>query len=141
MIDRGAHDTMARKKATAIALAVGTTAALALIPGSAQAYTHAWNCSLLLANTRCYDTTGVIYNPWNNLAVGSNVAKSEVCVKAITAAGNLRSTTTGSTNASYCAFNSTGRGIVLSSPTPNSQGYVYWNGSGSNPYLSGGAQT
>jgi len=130
-----------RRRAVAGAVALGAVAAMAVVPSSASAYSHSWGCGGWPSSTRCDDTTGITYNPWITLQVGSSIAKAEVCVKAITSAGNLRSTTTGSSNGSYCAFNASSKGITLSGSTPNSLGYVYWNGSGTSPTVSGGAQT
>ncbi len=130
-----------KNRLRACLVSAGAVTALAVVPAGAQAYSHSWGCGSWPSSTRCNDTTGITYNPWVTLQVGSSAAKAEVCVKAVTAAGNLRSTTTGSGNASYCAFNASSKGITLTGPTPNSQGYVYWNGSGGAPTLSGGAQT
>jgi hypothetical protein len=61
--------------------------------------------------------------------MSSSIPENEVCVKAITEAGNLRTPLGGSSNAAYCEFHGTTKAISFTYGTPTSQAYMYWNGS------------
>lgn len=121
------------KRAVLLAMLVAV-----LAPSSASAYVHNWGlstgiCNPWPSNTRCTDNAGQTYNPWiqNSFGVSTEQAMYEVCAKAVTAAGNLRSTTTGSDNEDYCAGGGAlTTGNTLSSSTPESKAYGYYNVNG-----------
>jgi len=88
---------------------------------AAHGYSHLWSCQGG-SGSQCYDFSGQRYNRWIQSSNEIQEIKSEVCAKAITAAGNVRS-------GSGCNGNSFGR-ISSYFPDPESQAYGYWGGSG-----------
>lgn len=138
-----------------LATVVLSFAAAGLSAPAAQAYVHNWGfsytgiCNPLWPDTRCTDNAGQTYNPWLYVAGGYDgpATSSEVCVKAVTSAGNLRSTVNGNDQPwDYCMFSGYRTvGITLSASTPDSKAYGYFN----NPpgpatiarYYNGRAQT
>ena len=112
-------------------------AGLALMPSSAGAYSHQWNCNWGIAPyNHCYDWTGTVYNPWTvaGAAFGSAGISyyTGLCVKAVTAAGSIKS-------ASDC-FAAWSGGINLAA-SPDSHAYYYFGQTGTSTNNSGGATT
>jgi len=103
-----------------------------LFATGADAYVHNWgynsgnqdHCTNWPTNTRCYDRSGQQYNPWHTLTVTNSFANStiRVCVKAVTASGNVRSL-------AYVDCSSPGgfswTNYVINGLTPESQAYAY----------------
>lgn len=137
----------------ALSLAVLLVAAAA--PPTAAALSHNWaygqnsNCSSghVAANTRCYDAVSTPYHSWLETATtsystaGVDAPAAELCTKAITEAGNIRSTTDGGAGAhEWCDYGHPEVHRCLVSATPLSWAYGYWNNS-TTRYISGHAQT
>lgn len=77
----------------------------------------------------CWTSSGQVcqlsgYHGWYQIAYGGDVSKPEMCAKAVTAAGNIRS-------GSGCIYPGSWTLRCLSGASPNSSAYGYWGGSGS----------
>jgi len=107
------------------------------VPAVAEAYTHSWSC-LRSSGSRCTDFSGQYYNPWISVAAYSSPAKSEVCAKGETQAGNQRSILG---DPDGCSNNTTLRISCFNGSTPDSQAYVYWGGAGGSDDIAGSAET
>jgi hypothetical protein len=109
------------------ALALCAAALLScVVASSAGAFSASWSCYRAASN-HCTDPSGQ-YHSWIYTDGGSATSPPTVfptlCVKAVTSAGNVRSTTSGN----WCANNTTFVTRCLTSATPTSLGYVYWLG-------------
>jgi hypothetical protein len=91
--------------------------------GAAGAYTHTWDCYSYANAQKCYDPSPCCHS-WIEVQVALiNDPRYNVCAKAVTAAGNIRS----ATNA-MCGVNTDLHTTCLISETPSSTAYVYWAG-------------
>lgn len=118
-----------------LGLAFAGTALLAVQPATADTVT--WACYSYSSAQTCWAGTGYRgYKEVGNSTSdgGGAVTRSEVCAKAVTAAGNIRT-------GSGCSYNTWLRGSCLSSSSPNSAAYVYWAGSSSATNNNGWAYT
>jgi hypothetical protein len=117
---------------TALCASLLIVLAVSLAP-SAQAYIHVWSCQAASA-VQCYDNSGQQYNPWAQVSASMSAVSNQVCAKAITAAGNIRT-------GSGCNFNTTARLSCFSYALPDSWAYVYWAGNGTVRTINGRADT
>jgi hypothetical protein len=120
-------------------LRIATAAAIASVAlllststGVASGYAHQWQCYSASA-AQCYDPSPCCHG-WIQVSNRIPVTRYEVCAKAITAAGNIRT-------GSGCNFNTFGRSSCLTGETPSSTAYVYWAGTGIPTYNNGFAAT
>lgn len=104
-----------------------------VLPGVARAYTHSWGFSVGSAETLS-DGTGANPNPW--VLVDANTAEphSEICAKARTPSGSVRT-------GSRCLQNTNYVRSSIAGATPESQAYVYWAGPFGPFYIAGFAAT
>ncbi len=110
----------------------------------ASAYSHQWNpssspkaCNPVSNDVRCYDNQGTTYNPWYGVQVtGPSGGLPEICAKAVTLAGNLRSSQSG-----HCLGSGSNHFTLHTSTTPDSRAYVSWSGYNGSNALSGYATT
>ena len=110
-----------------------------LSASSATAYVHSWSCQSGSGGT-CPDLSGQIFNPWLGLQAQMDPLRDvhQLCAKAVTAAGNLRSPAPGYSSCGYGIFLI---GVCLISDTPDSQAYIYWDGPGGPYGIEGLAET
>jgi hypothetical protein len=108
------------------------TLVLSMGTGVARGYVHQWQCYSASAS-QCYDPTPCCHG-WIQVSNQTSVTKYEVCAKAVTAAGNIRT-------GSGCNLNTFGRSSCLAGETPSSTAYVYWAGTGIATYNNGYAFT
>jgi hypothetical protein len=113
-----------------------SVAVLGASASAASAYTHNWGPNYYPADTRYYDSAGATYNPFRYVLAESNTQLPEICSKAVTQAGNLRSSTTG-----YCNYNYASHDTEMSGGTPETNAYIYWNGATGSRSLTGHAGT
>lgn len=99
-----------------------------------MAYGHTWGCTGWPAYERCNDYSGVQYNPWVAVRAFNGNVPPEICAKAITAAGNIRT-------GSGCSYCSSDRISSISGGTPDSWAYVYWGGWSGTQVITGNAST
>lgn len=107
-------------------------AALAAVAAPAWGLHAYWGCTNKSSASTCYENTLTDghYRGWIATSTDIGTLRYEVCTKAITAAGNVRSTTAGT----HCNINDVD-GFVsrcLISPEPTSWAYSYWAGTGGN---------
>jgi hypothetical protein len=117
--------TPARRRPLSAALAstVAVLVALAIPATSSAYYSHNMPCHET-PYSQCFDTRGIIYNPWfdSQTSTDSGGSVPGICAKAITAAGNLKS-------GSGCATNTWQRTSYYAT-SPDSQAYGYWGDNG-----------
>lgn len=112
-----------RSRSRYLALFVGLAALCGLgLPSAASAYTHVDQCDNRTQGQKCYDTSGITFNPWVSIAgttLGSSV--SETCAKIQNSSGAMQPTY-------YCGGGNYQHGPVPSSP--KTQVYGYWGSGG-----------
>jgi hypothetical protein len=117
-------------------LLVGSLLATAGIGGvlapPALADLDSWSCPNYSSAQTCWAGTG--YRGYIEVVATLGATRSEVCAKAVTAAGNIRT-------GSGCQYNAFYRRSCLAGSSPNSAAYVYWAGSGSAINVYGQAAT
>jgi hypothetical protein len=116
------------KQRRVLALSLVLMASLFAGTQAADAFIHSWSCSRQAGN-HCTDpdTTPHGLIETDSGTTGGTFVNS-LCTKAITAAGNIRSTTAGN----WCDSNTTVVGRCLTGVDPSSYSYSYWeSGSGS----------
>jgi hypothetical protein len=112
--------------------AAAATAFGLLWAAPALALTDTWTCNNSFSGQKCYSGAG--YHSWFYVGIGVSSVSGEVCAKAVTQSGNLRS-------GSGCNYNTDSRVSVFSGGTPISVGYGYWGGSGPPRTVAGNAGT
>lgn len=111
----------ARSFVLAFIVAAGAAAGAA---APADAYTHRVTCDNYYSGQQCYDAG---YHPWLQIAVYLNNYKPEVCARAATQSGNVRT-------GSVCAYRG-GQDVLdatacLAGSRPESNAYGFWTARG-----------
>lgn len=121
-----------------LAIIVSVGCAVAATP--AQALIHSWNCTRSAYN-HCTDPDAS-YHTWIETDSGTTDGSVvNLCTKAETQAGNIRSTTASPPTDEWCDFNTTIVGRCLTSTTPTSRSYSYWGGAGSQVSMHDSSET
>lgn len=93
--------------------------------GRADAYTHRWSCpgSQVGSGARCWDYSGVLFNPWveveNNMWSGQT--HPQVCAKGQTDNGSTRNG-----SGTGCALGANYRKSCFGYELPQTQAYIYY---------------
>ena len=115
-----------------IALAVLLSVLASFVPSGASGYVHRWSCQRT-AYDPCRDYSGQRYNPWMWVYIRM-YARSGMCAKGVTAAGNLRSP-------QACVDGAYEVGACFDGRYPETWAYGYWGGSGTVRTIDGYANT